>query len=173
MRGAAAGRQGACCYAVAMAGVPSGGQGSHGAEERHGMHAMCVCMASRPLGLTLAAALAAAHLPQKSDLARMYRMFNRLPKGLEPMADIFCKHVEEEGEGGGVLLGVPVVGSSRWQTAASMWGKRRVRLSRGAAAVCAGVLQIRAQHDVQANAWLAHWLHRSPVLVVVLYYCSP
>lgn len=28
----------------------------------------------------------------------MYRMFNRLPKGLEPMADIFCKHVEEEGE---------------------------------------------------------------------------
>jgi cullin 1 len=34
---------------------------------------------------------------KKSDLARMYRMFNRLPKGLEPMADIFCKHVEEEG----------------------------------------------------------------------------
>ena len=27
----------------------------------------------------------------------MYRMFNRLPKGLEPMADIFRKHVEEEG----------------------------------------------------------------------------
>lgn len=28
----------------------------------------------------------------------MYRMFNRLPKGLEPMAEIFRKHVEEEGE---------------------------------------------------------------------------
>ena len=25
-------------------------------------------------------------VPQKADLARMYRMFNRLPKGLEPMA---------------------------------------------------------------------------------------
>lgn len=48
----------------------------------------------------LAAVLAAVHLLQKSDLARMYRMFNRLPKGLEPMADIFCKHVEEEGEAG-------------------------------------------------------------------------
>ena len=35
--------------------------------------------------------------PQKGDLARMYRLFNRLPKGLEPMADIFRKHVEEEG----------------------------------------------------------------------------
>lgn len=28
----------------------------------------------------------------------MYRLFNRLPKGLEPMAEIFRKHVEEEGE---------------------------------------------------------------------------
>lgn len=36
-------------------------------------------------------------VPQKADLARMYRMFNRLPKGLDPMADIFRKHVEAEG----------------------------------------------------------------------------
>ncbi len=28
----------------------------------------------------------------------MFRLFNRLPKGLEPMAEIFRKHVEEEGE---------------------------------------------------------------------------
>ncbi|EFN56087.1 hypothetical protein CHLNCDRAFT_22706 [Chlorella variabilis] len=34
---------------------------------------------------------------KKADLGRMYRMFNRLPKGLEPMAEIFRKHVEEEG----------------------------------------------------------------------------
>lgn len=34
---------------------------------------------------------------QKSDLARMYKLFKRIPKGLEPMADIFKKHVEEEG----------------------------------------------------------------------------
>lgn len=27
----------------------------------------------------------------------MYRLFNRLPRGLEPMADIFRRHVEEEG----------------------------------------------------------------------------
>lgn len=39
-------------------------------------------------------------LPQKGDLACMYRLFNRLPKGLEPMAEIFRKHVEEEGEPG-------------------------------------------------------------------------
>ena len=35
--------------------------------------------------------------PQKTDLSRMYRLFNRLPRGLEPMADIFRRHVEEEG----------------------------------------------------------------------------
>lgn len=34
---------------------------------------------------------------KKEDLSRMYRMFRRIPKGLEPMADIFKKHVEEEG----------------------------------------------------------------------------
>eukprot|EP00192_Tetraselmis_astigmatica_P006584 CAMPEP_0117662932 /NCGR_PEP_ID=MMETSP0804-20121206/8315_1 /TAXON_ID=1074897 /ORGANISM="Tetraselmis astigmatica, Strain CCMP880" /LENGTH=747 /DNA_ID=CAMNT_0005469861 /DNA_START=284 /DNA_END=2527 /DNA_ORIENTATION=+ len=31
------------------------------------------------------------------DLGRMYRLFNRIPKGLEPVADIFRKHVEAEG----------------------------------------------------------------------------
>ena len=36
-------------------------------------------------------------LLQKQDLARMYKLFKRIPKGLEPMADIFKKHVEEEG----------------------------------------------------------------------------
>ena len=36
-------------------------------------------------------------VPQKTDLTRMFRMFNRLPKGLDPMADIFRKHVEDEG----------------------------------------------------------------------------
>ena len=34
---------------------------------------------------------------QKSDLARMYRLFQRIPKGLEPVADSFKKHVESEG----------------------------------------------------------------------------
>lgn len=27
----------------------------------------------------------------------MYRLFNRVPKGLEPVADKFKKHVEDEG----------------------------------------------------------------------------
>lgn len=34
---------------------------------------------------------------QKEDLARMYRLFNRVPKGLEPVAEKFKKHVEDEG----------------------------------------------------------------------------
>ncbi len=34
---------------------------------------------------------------QKSDLARMYRLFQRIPKGLEPVAESFKKHVESEG----------------------------------------------------------------------------
>ena len=34
---------------------------------------------------------------QKADLARMYRLFSRIPKGLEPVANIFKKHVEGEG----------------------------------------------------------------------------
>lgn len=38
-----------------------------------------------------------AVLLQKEDLARMYRLFQRIPKGLDPVADIFKKHVEVEG----------------------------------------------------------------------------
>ncbi|CAL8463270.1 g2804 [Coccomyxa elongata] len=34
---------------------------------------------------------------KKEDLARMYRLFQRIPKGLDPVADIFKKHVEAEG----------------------------------------------------------------------------
>lgn len=34
---------------------------------------------------------------QKEDLARMYRLFSRIPKGLDPVADAFKKHVESEG----------------------------------------------------------------------------
>lgn len=34
---------------------------------------------------------------KKEDLARMFRLFGRIPKGLEPMADMFRKHVESEG----------------------------------------------------------------------------
>ena len=34
---------------------------------------------------------------QKGDLARMYRLFQRIPKGLEPVAESFKKHVESEG----------------------------------------------------------------------------
>lgn len=34
---------------------------------------------------------------KKDDLARMYRLFGRIPKGLEPMAEMFRKHVEAEG----------------------------------------------------------------------------
>lgn len=34
---------------------------------------------------------------QTEDLARMYRLFNRIPKGLDPVAEIFKKHVEVEG----------------------------------------------------------------------------
>ena len=39
----------------------------------------------------------ACPLLQKEDLARMYRLFQRIPKGLEPVAEIFKKHVEAEG----------------------------------------------------------------------------
>lgn len=36
--------------------------------------------------------------PQKEDLARIYRVFQRLgPKGLDPVALLFRKHVEAEG----------------------------------------------------------------------------
>ena len=39
--------------------------------------------------------------PQRDDLSRMYRLFLRVPsgpdQGLEPVAGIFQKHVEEEG----------------------------------------------------------------------------
>jgi len=34
---------------------------------------------------------------KKSDLSRMYRMFRRIPRGLDPMGEIFKKHVEDEG----------------------------------------------------------------------------
>lgn len=34
---------------------------------------------------------------QKADLARMYRLFSRVARGLEPVAAIFKKHVENEG----------------------------------------------------------------------------
>ena len=34
---------------------------------------------------------------QKADLARMYRLFNRVEKGLEPVALMFKKHVEAQG----------------------------------------------------------------------------
>jgi hypothetical protein len=36
-------------------------------------------------------------LLQKEDLARMYRLFQRIPKGLDPIAEMFKKHVEGEG----------------------------------------------------------------------------
>lgn len=31
------------------------------------------------------------------DLARMYRLFNRVPNGLEPVASLFKQHVDSEG----------------------------------------------------------------------------
>ena len=34
---------------------------------------------------------------QKDDLARMYRLFLRIVKGLDPVADVFKRHVESEG----------------------------------------------------------------------------
>ena len=34
---------------------------------------------------------------QKEHLARMYRLFNRIKNGLDPVALIFRKHVESEG----------------------------------------------------------------------------
>lgn len=34
---------------------------------------------------------------KKDDLARMFRLFGRIPKGLDPMADIFRRHVEAQG----------------------------------------------------------------------------
>mmetsp|Transcript_8359 Transcript_8359/g.21552 ORF Transcript_8359/g.21552 Transcript_8359/m.21552 type:complete len:763 (+) Transcript_8359:378-2666(+) len=34
---------------------------------------------------------------KKDDLARMYRLFSRIPKGKEPMAAIIKKHIEDEG----------------------------------------------------------------------------
>jgi hypothetical protein len=35
--------------------------------------------------------------PQTDDLARMYRLFHRIHKGLDPVADQFKQHVESEG----------------------------------------------------------------------------
>jgi cullin 1 len=34
---------------------------------------------------------------KRADLARMFRLFGRVPRGLEPMAEIFRRHVEAEG----------------------------------------------------------------------------
>lgn len=34
---------------------------------------------------------------KSDDLSRMYRLFNRLPKGLEPMAEIIKDHITEVG----------------------------------------------------------------------------
>ncbi len=34
---------------------------------------------------------------QTEDLARMYRLFQRIPKGLDPVAELFKQHVEGEG----------------------------------------------------------------------------
>ena len=34
---------------------------------------------------------------QKEDLARLYRLFQRVPKGLDPVSETFKKHVEAEG----------------------------------------------------------------------------
>ena len=34
---------------------------------------------------------------QTEDLARMFRLFNRIPSGLEPVASMFKSHVEGEG----------------------------------------------------------------------------
>lgn len=36
-------------------------------------------------------------LLQTEDLARMYRLFSRITKGLDPIADCFKEHVESEG----------------------------------------------------------------------------
>ena len=37
------------------------------------------------------------YVMQKEDLARMYRLFSRIPRGLDPVADSFKRHVESEG----------------------------------------------------------------------------
>jgi hypothetical protein len=34
---------------------------------------------------------------QTDDLARMYRLFSRITRGLDPIADCFKEHVESEG----------------------------------------------------------------------------
>lgn len=34
---------------------------------------------------------------QKEDLARLYRLFQRVPKGLDPVAETFKRHVDQEG----------------------------------------------------------------------------
>lgn len=34
---------------------------------------------------------------QTDDLARMFRLFSRIPRGLDPVADAFREHVEGEG----------------------------------------------------------------------------
>ena len=46
---------------------------------------------------TLQSLLIVALCVQKNDLARLYRLFQRIPKGLEPVAESFKKHVESEG----------------------------------------------------------------------------
>jgi hypothetical protein len=51
------------------------------------------------LTFTLAPPPAARAAPpsQTDDLARMHRLFSRVPKGLDPIADIFREHVDGEG----------------------------------------------------------------------------
>merc|ERR1712188_17455 len=34
---------------------------------------------------------------KKEDLGRMYRLFSRIPKGKQPMAQLVSKHIESEG----------------------------------------------------------------------------
>jgi hypothetical protein len=41
--------------------------------------------------------LALFFIIQTEDLARMFRLFSRVPRGLDPIADIFKQHVESEG----------------------------------------------------------------------------
>ena len=66
-------------------------------------HSLAAALFCRSLNLRVALlpAHCTARFEQKGDLARMYRLFNRLPRGLEPMADIFRRHVEDEGGSSG------------------------------------------------------------------------
>ena len=87
-------------------------------------------------------------MPQKSDLARMYRLFQRIPKGLEPVAESFKKHVESEG----MKL---VKEATEAATAKKDKDAGKPSKDSGTAHLCVAA---KAPSTVQVDVWSHQWL---------------